>query len=240
MNRTGQIIVIAILVLLVVMFGVGEFFAGPVNVAVAPASTSSDATNGGATAASGLPSGVATQIVQYTPSTPATSTPVVQGSCWTNSLAAPFRGDAWRGMVGAGISDPCFQIPGQPKLLCGADPADPQATSTFVLALTKPLPPPQPAEGIEPAGYGWLLELQGGTRCSPFTGTMPVTADGESPSWGCAPGPLGKDIMIFAVDTSSTPWTAEVGTIAPAPANSISGMPVVAVTSSVPIATIWQ
>ncbi len=233
MNRTGQIIVIAILALLIVMFGVGMFFAGPVSAPITPASSSTESAAPGTSAP-------ATQIVQYEPPQPASSTPVAQGSCWTNSLAAPFRGDAWRCTVGNSISDPCFQIPGTAKLFCGADPADPNSTSSFVLALTKPLPASQPLQGLQPADNAWLIELQGGTRCSPYTGTLPAIQGGEAPIYGCAPGALGKDLNVFGITTSSNVWTAQVGTIAPAPADSTSGMPVVINMRTVPIATVWK
>jgi hypothetical protein len=87
---------------------------------------------------------------------------------------------------------------------------------------------------------GWLIELQGGTLCTPFTGTLPFTADGEAATYGCAPGPLGNDIVILNINSSSSAWMADIGTLAPAPANSTSGLPVVASSSTIPIAEVWQ
>ena len=234
--KNGNKIIIVIVLVLVVIFGIGEFFAGPVSAPVSPVATSSDSSSAAAPATAPA----ATQVVQYTASMPASSTPVEQGSCWTNSISAPFRGDAWRCTVGNEISDPCFQIPGQQKLLCNVNPLDPSSTSTFVLALTKPLPAPQPVQGLQPSDNAWLIELQGGTLCSPYTGTLPITQSGEIPSFACAPGPLGTDLNVFAINNSSSIWTAEIGTIAPAPASSTSGMPVVESTSTVPIAEVWQ
>ncbi len=234
MKNTNKIIVVVVLVL-VVIFGIGEFFAGPVSAPISPSATSSDSASG-----TTAPAPVATQIVQYVAPAPASSTPVHQGSCWTNSISAPFRGDAWRCTVNNSISDPCFQIPGQQKLLSDVNPLDPGSSSTFVLALTKPLPASQPVQGSPPSDNVWLLELQGGTLCSPYTGTLPVTQSGDIPSFACAPGPLGKDLNIFNINSSSSAWTAEIGTIAAAPANSTSGMPIVEATSTIPITEVWQ
>lgn len=233
MNHKAQTAVIIVLVLLVVMFGVGMFFAGPVNVPVNPAVSSSVQGGEGAASTTTAP---ATQIVQYEPDQPASSTPVQQGSCWTNSISAPFRGDAWRCTVGDSISDPCFQIPGSQNLLCGADPVNPASSSTFILSLTSPLPQSQPIQGLQPADSVWRLELQGGTVCSPFTGTLPVTADGESPSYGCAPGPLGREVYVFNINTASSAWIATVGTLQA----STSNLPTIANATSVPVAEVWK
>lgn len=237
MNRPGQIAVIAVLVLLIVMFGVGMFFSGPVSVPVS-SSTSASATPASGNPVSSVPA--ATQIVQYIAAVPASSTPVRQGSCWTNSIAAPFRGDAWRCTVGNDISDPCFQIPGEQKLLCNVNPTEPDTTSTFVLQLTKALPASEPVQGMQPSGSGWLVELQGGTLCTPFTGTLPFTDNGETATYACAPGALGNDLVIFGINSSSSIWTAEVGTLGAAPANSSSDLPVVKSSSTVPITEVWQ
>lgn len=178
----------------------------------------------------------ATQVVQYEPSQPASSTPAVQGSCWTNSIAAPFRGDAWRCTVGNNIVDPCFQIPGTQTLLCGANPANSAATSTFVLQLTQDLPKSAPVHGLQPADQVWLIELRGGTLCSPFTGTLPFTETGDVASFGCAPGPLGKDVDVFNINSSGTVWIADIGTLT----SSTSSLPTITASSSVPITTVWR
>jgi hypothetical protein len=224
--RTQKITVI-IVFLLVLLFGVGQFFSHP----SAP-NVPSPATN--------LPVETrATRIVAYTPPTPASSIPVVQGSCWTGSIAAPFRADAWRCAVGNGIQDPCFQIGGSTStLLCGIDPENPTSSKTFVLTLTKPLP--ENTNSISPPGsdWAWLVELQDGTLCSPFTGTYPSAADGEIALYGCAPRYKGDDRLIFGnFDTSSALWTAEVGTLSSA--TSTFPPPMVA-SSVIPVATIWQ
>lgn len=235
MKGTNKVIIVVVLILIVI-FGIGEFFAAPVATPVTPAASSS-ATSPAVTTA---PQAAATDVIQYEALAPAGSMPVKEGSCWTNSIAAPFRGDAWRCTVGNNISDPCFQIPGEQKLLCNVNPTVPVSTSTFVLQLTKPLPKSQPVQGVQPSGMGWLIELQGGTLCTPYTGTLPFTESGDVASYACAPGPLGNDIAIFNINSSSSVWTAEVGTLAAAPANSTSGLPVIESSSIVPITAVWQ
>ncbi len=231
MNKTNKIIVVVVLAL-VVLFGVGQFFSNPY--AINP-SASNQTTS---TSSQTNPATPATQIIEYVPAIPASSTPVLSGSCWTNSIAAPFRSDAWRCTVGNSISDPCFQIPNNTSsLLCNVNPTITDATSTFVLKLTKPLPAPDVPPGLPPPSWAWLVELQGGTRCTPFTGTLPITATGDAANYGCAPGPLGTDVMIFnGLNTSSSAWTAEIGTIA----EMTSSLPIMVSSSTVRVATVWQ
>lgn len=231
MTKTNKIIVVVVLAL-VVLFGVGQFFANPS--AINP--STSNQTTSTSTQTGQIPS--ATQIIAYAPATPASSTPVENGSCWTNSIAAPFRTDAWRCTVGNSISDPCFQLPNSTSsLLCNVNPTVSNSTSTFVLHLTKPLPAPDVPPGMVPSNWAWLVQLQDGTLCTPFTGTLPITATGDAASYGCAPGPLGTDVMIFnGLNTSSSVWTAEIGTIA----ESTSSLPTIASSSTVPVETVWQ
>jgi hypothetical protein len=231
MNKTNKIIVVVVLAL-VVLFGVGQFFASPsaINPAASNESTSTSSQTNSA--------GSATQIIAYAPVMPASSTPMESGSCWTNSIAAPFRADAWRCTVGNSISDPCFQIPNSTSsLLCNVNPTITGATSTFVLKLTKPLPAPDVPPGLAPTGWAWLVQLADGTLCTPFTGTLPITATGDAANYGCAPGPLGTDVLIFnGLNTSSSAWTAEIGTIS----ETTSSLPTIASSSTVPVATVWQ
>ncbi len=145
--------------------------------------------------------------------------------------------DAWRCAVGNGIEDPCFSISGSTStVLCGANPANSAATSSFVLTLQKPLPKPNPP-AVPPLNWAWLVKLTDGTVCSPFTGTLPL-ADGQAAEYGCAPRYRGEDRMIFGdLNASSSVWTAEVGTIS----SSTSTFPPPIIASSViPVATVWQ
>lgn len=229
MKKGNQIIVIIVLVI-VVLFGVGQFFAGS-NIAATPNQITSTSTTTTAAA-------LATQVIAYTAVPPPSSTPAENGSCWTNSIAAPFRTDAWRCAVGNGISDPCFQIPNSTSsLLCGINPTVIDSTSTFLLKLTKPLPAPEVPPGTPPSDWAWLVQLADGTLCTPFTGTLPITATGEAANYGCAPGPDGKDVLIFGgLNASTSAWTAEIGTLS----ETKSGMPTLASSSTVPVTTVWQ
>jgi hypothetical protein len=227
MKPRAQKITVIIVFLLVILFGVGQFFAR------APIS------NGNSSTANAPLTPQATQVVHYIPPIPASSAPVVQGSCWTSSIAAPFRPDAWRCAIGNGIQDPCFQIEGSTStLLCGIDPNNSTSSKTFVLSLTKPLP--SNANSVSPPGadWAWLVELRDGTLCSPFTGTFPSAQSGEIAIYGCAPRYKGDDRMIFGnFNTSSDLWTAEVGTLS---ASTSTFPPPMVSSSTVPVATVWQ
>lgn len=228
--KKGNKIIVVVVLILVVLFGVGQFFASSNIVAPSNQTTSSSSQT--------APITPATQIIAYMPPTPASSTPVRSGSCWTNSIAAPFRNDAWRCTVGNSISDPCFQLPGSTStLLCNINPTVENSTSTFVLKLTQPLPASQVPPGIAPSNWAWLVQLADGTLCTPFTGTLPITASGDTANYGCAPGPLGKDVLIFnGLNSSSSSWTAEIGTMS----ETTSSLPSIASSSTVPVATVWQ
>ena len=224
--KKGNRIAVIIVLILVLLFGVGQFFAGSNLSSVTPPASNSTSTD--------TP---ATQVVVYVPPQPATSTRTLDGSCWTSSIAAPYRNDAWRCTVGNAISDPCFEIPTQKTLMCGVNPNRPDSTSTFVLSLTKPLPAPQMLQGDIPSNWAWLVKLSDGTLCTPFTGTRPFTADGQSANYGCAPGPLGNDLLIFNdLNNSSTLWTATVGTLS----LTTSSLPTVKSSSTVSVDTVWQ
>jgi hypothetical protein len=229
-SNSNKIIVVVVLAL-VVLFGVGQFFSASNVIAPANQTTSTSTQN--------VPVVPATQVIAYVPPQPASSTPTEKGSCWTNSIAAPFRADAWRCAVENSISDPCFEIPGSTgTLLCGIDPAVTNSTSTFVLKLTQPLPEAQVPPGLPPSDWAWLIQLGDGTLCSPFTGTLPPIAGGQSANYDCAPGPLGNNLLIFNdLNTSSSVWTASVGTIS---TGSTSSLPTIESSTTVPISTIWQ
>lgn len=223
MKRTSAIILVFVM-FLVLLVGVGRFFiSGP-------------AAPNGPEPGDNTP---ATQVIVYAPEAPASSTPVRSGSCWTSSIAAPFRTDAWRCSVGNSISDPCFQIQESKNLLCGVDPAAPiTLTSTFVLKLTQPLPAPEAIQGLVPENWAWLVQLSDGTPCSPFTGTLPIAQGGISANYGCAPQtPGGEGLLIFGdLNASSSIWTADVGTLSA----SSSSLPAVTGQGTVPVARVWQ
>ena len=164
-----------------------------------------------------------------------------RGSCWTSSIAAPFRADAWRCAVGNGIQDPCFQIGGSTStLLCGIDPQECHFVKDF-----RPFAY-EAASGCErefryrrpgPIGRG-LSSFRTGRSVRRSPERCPSPQDGEVALYGCAPRYKGDDRMIFGnFDTSSEPWTAEVGTLS---ASTSTFPPPMVASSVVPVATIWQ
>jgi hypothetical protein len=232
MNKTNKIL-LAVVVLLAIGLGVWQFVtsSGMPSPRIDVSNTSSTAQNPSLTTVT------PTAVVAYVPPQGTTSTPVEKGSCWTNSISAPYRADAWRCTVGNAISDPCFQIPNSKNLLCGVNPAVPDATSTFMLQLTSALPKPEVLPGTPPTDWAWLVQLSDGTLCSPFTGTRPFTATGQAADYGCAPGSLGTDVYIFDdFNTSNSVWLANVGTLSVP----TSSLPTIENSKEVPIKTVWQ
>ena len=146
-----------------------------------------------------------TEVSMFTPSVPGGSPR--DGYCWTRSIAAD-RAGAWRCMVGNEIHDPCFQVPPlQNGVVCGADPF---GKSGFVMNLTKPFP----VEKAPPAAWpsAWILQLDDGSICEPFTGTRPAIND-EPAQWSCIkpgvpPGPA-TNALVTKVHPGDV-WTAEL------------------------------
>ena len=179
------------------------------------------------------PSLTATKVIDYVPSAPAGNANLVDGSCWTNSIAAPYRGDAWRCTVGNNIHDPCFQIPDNANLLCDPNPGNFSDTSPVILSLTKPLPKPGkiPAPG-SPADGVWLIKLKNGALCSPFTGTLPFSDKGDVATYGCS-----DKRLIFSINADKEVWTARVGMLSSDPK---IFPPALTSSSTVPIAVVWK
>jgi hypothetical protein len=113
---------------------------------------------------------LATQVIRYTP--PAQLPAKTEsGHCWTSSIAAPYRPDAFRCMVGNEIHDPCFATAQKDRVVCDMNPASGEAG--FVLKLTQALPAPEPPPTAN-ENWAWLIELADGSACFPFTGTNPL------------------------------------------------------------------
>src|SRR5260370_10606563 len=110
----------------------------------------------------------ALNIVHFVPSAPTNDTR--GGFCWTSSIAAPARHDAYRCTVDNGIHDPCFILPpNHDRLVCDAHPA--LKKDSFLIKLTKPLPKTSHlARRKEPS----ILKLADRSICEAMTGTMPA------------------------------------------------------------------
>ncbi len=225
MNRTSKIVVIIVL-LLVVLFGVGQFFA-----------FSNINQNTTTTTTAETPTTPPTEVIAFAPTAPPSGTaPVEDGSCFANSIAAPYRADAWRCTVGNAISDPCFQIASSTNLLCGVNPAEgPYGTSTFLLNLTKPLPKTSP-EKNPPTNWAWAVALADGTYCTPLTGTLPFTASGTVAYYGCSSPNSSEDMIFGQLEASGTTWMADVGSFN----TSTSSLPTLGYSIEVPVSTVWQ
>ena len=172
-----------------------------------------------------------TIVIRYTP--PATlPTQTEQGSCWTNSIAAPYRADAWRCTVGNAIQDPCFETNTKGTLICGVDPT--QGKEGFQLTLTKPLPPSDVPQQ-KPTNWAWAVALQNGTFCNPFTGTRPFI-DGQAGYYGCSGFSATSSTMLMGDLNNTTPlWTAAQATIQK---NGTQWS--IAASSTAIIQTVWQ
>lgn len=253
MKNTSKIGVVVVLIL-VVLFGVGQFFTA----SAAPAAQNETSTPSNTNA-----NAPATQVIAYqamsNPAAMATSTPSKTGSCFTGSVAAPYRADAYRCMVGNAIADPCFVLPApaaasgsastsisislslktkpQTTLLCGANPAGTDNSSTFVLKLTKPLPTASVPSGTVPTNWAWLVELNDGTVCSPYEGTRPFTAAGDVAVYACNGAAPGENMVFGDLKNASSVWTAEVGALSTATS---TFPPAMVASATVPVYAVWQ
>jgi len=120
-----------------------------------------------------------TRVIRFVPEVPAGDE--IAGQCWTGSIAAGGRTDAWRCMAGNVISDPCFQVPARADIVvCGANPVS--GERGFVMKLTEPLPAAEQPAATDPSP--WQFELADGAICTPFTGTLP-SINHESARFSC-------------------------------------------------------
>jgi hypothetical protein len=224
MSEKKRNVLIVVVLVLVVLFGVGQFFAYSNPPSAANTNTGNQTS--------------ATQVIAFVASAPVTGTPVEQGTCFANSIAAPYRADAWRCMVGNAISDPCFEIPGSTSTLaCGINPTDASASSSaFTLHLTGALPTPESPTGTMPTNWAWRVKLGDGGICSPFTGTRPFTASGDVAVYSCSGGTNG-DLIFGDLNNASAVWTAEVGSLSTATS---TFPPVITSSTTVPVAVVWQ
>jgi len=132
--------------------------------------------------------------------------PTVQksGNCWTNSVANPFRLDAFRCMVGNEIYDPCFETTKKGFVFCQANPLK---ADSFLIKLTKPLPKASVPATIQ-ENWAWFLTLKDGAHCSPFTGTRPFYGNGQAAFYGCDTGTTDQQIVLLGDITKDTTWKA--------------------------------
>ncbi|HEY2485489.1 MAG TPA: hypothetical protein VGI36_10090 [Candidatus Binataceae bacterium] len=176
-----------------------------------------------------------TEVTWFTPSVP--PGPIQQGSCWTRSIAAD-RPGAWRCMIGNGIRDPCFQVPPmENEVICDANPA--LGKSGFVMKLTKALPLVTAPPAASPSP--WILQLEDGSVCAPFTGTRPAV-NNQPAVWSCIMPGVPPSPRTNSLVTKVHPgkiWTAERYAESAAIRNPMSESRRVEV-QIVPVAKVWQ
>ena len=245
MSSTKQKIFVIIVFVLVVLFGVGQFFISGVS---APAQPGQNSQTTGAASASSTSVFPATQVVQFTPPELASTTPVENGTCFASSVAAPYRADAWRCTVQNAISDPCFAIQGSANLSAAEDLVTGAGTG-FILepdeAASESDESRSPSANASatassrtiPSNWAWLLQLGDGTVCSPFTGTRPFTAAGDVATYSCNGSSTGESLVFGELNNTSATWYAEVGSLSAATS---TFPPVIVSSSTVPVSAVLQ
>lgn len=157
------------------------------------------------------------------------------GYCWVNSIAQPYRQDAWRCMVGNEIYDPCFETADKSVVFCQMNPLD---SESFLIKLTKPLPEPDVPDTVQ-TNWAWFLELEDGTYCSPFTGTRPFF--GNPPNvlvayYGCKSDDKNEQIVLMDdLTIDGTVWTANKTILTKSGASWV-----IKSSEQVKVKTVWQ
>ena len=173
-----------------------------------------------------------TQVIRYEPSGTLPDSGR-NGYCWTSSIAAPFRPDAWRCTEGNVIHDPCFSLADQEQVVCGVNPV--VKKSGFVLRLTKPLPQSNVSSNPASQNWAWMIELSDGTVCTPFTGTRPFIS-GETGFYGCNSINSAKQFLLMGdLDSSKAVWTARRATLVKA-----GNQWVIQSSQTVSVKVVWQ
>jgi hypothetical protein len=127
------------------------------------------------------------------------------GSCFASSVAAPFRQDAFRCMVGNEIYDPCFTVATKGFVYCQLDIDE---TTGFLIKLTQSLPKPDVPATVQD-NWAWYLKLADGTECSPFTGTRPFFGNNQVAYYGCKSNDASEQIVLLGDLTKGNTWTAQ-------------------------------
>lgn len=175
-----------------------------------------------------------TVIVRYGVATSSFPTKVVDGSCWTYSVAAPYRGDVWRCATASAVYDPCFGTERHGRVVCGVDPVN--GDEGFQLNLTSPLPPPKLPGNMPQTNWGWLVELRDGAYCTPFTGAALPSIQGQTAFYGCADAAVGERIVLLGALNDDKPvWTAQKAVAM----QSGSGWNITSL-ATIPVKEVWQ
>ena len=188
------------------------------------------------------PAIIPTNVIKFMPPEilppPASGYPQKSGYCWVSSIAAPFRADAFRCMVGNLIYDPCFSTTQKGFVYCQTNT---DSSTGFLIKLTKPLPSPEVPK-VTQNNWAWFLKLKDGTYCSPFTGTRPFFGQGSSAQvayYGCDSADKTQQVVLLGDITAGTVWTANEAILVKSSVVP-SGSWVINFTQKVDIDTVWQ
>ncbi|HTD36960.1 MAG TPA: hypothetical protein VK669_05575 [Candidatus Limnocylindrales bacterium] len=176
----------------------------------------------------------ATRVITYVPAVP--SAPKRSGSCWTRSIAAPSRADAWRCMLGNEIYDPCFSAKPPGVVVCDVNPVT--GGRGFAVRLTKPLPAGEPLFAARLA-LPWVVQLANGEVCVPLTGTHELIGK-ESIGYECSASRRARDNgaemgLIDGSIVAGTVWHARLATFRIPRSGTLTGT-----VSVVPLAAVWR
>jgi hypothetical protein len=145
----------------------------------------------------------ATRVTTYVPVLPHTAR--LTGHCWTRSIAAPARADAYRCMAGDSIYDPCFAPPRAHAVVCDVNPTT--RNPGFAMRLTQPLPnEPVFASSV---AMPWLVQLTDGEVCVPLTGTHEAMGR-ETIGYECSEA---RSLMNAATATGLVDGSITTGTV---------------------------
>ena len=153
------------------------------------------------------------------------------GSCWANSIAAPFRQDAWRCMTGNPIYDPCFETKQKGLVFC---PTGPLKSEAILISLTKVLPKASVPQNLAD-NWAWFVKLKDGTYCSPFTGTRPFFSKDQVAFYGCNSTDKNQQIMLLGDLIKGTVWKANKAIVV----KNVNDW-VISSQQQVDVETIWQ
>jgi len=170
-----------------------------------------------------------TEVINFVP--PETlPAEIKKGDCQINSVAQPYRPDAWKCAVGKIVYDPCFSTALSDVVYCKMNPLE--VGNDFLINLARPLPAPAVPKNIN-SNWAWFLVLEDGTELSPYVGTRPIM-DGEVALYGSKI--VNGERTVLIGDLISGPiWTAQKKVL------TLSGKKWVTKSSeTVRIKTVWQ
>jgi len=148
-----------------------------------------------------------TKVINFQPSEVLPST-IMSGNCLTNSVAQPYRTDAFRCMVENSIYDPCFTTNQEGFVFCQMNPLQPES---FLIKLVKPLPVLENLAQKQ-NNWAWFVKLKDGTYCSPYTGTRPFVDD-KIAYYGCISAVEGETVVLIGDLIPGDIWKANKSVI---------------------------